>query len=157
MDRRLGVPVAGDLAGGATGAEASGRRAMAEHQRRVDQLAVEPVFRCRTVGELSCRDGHGLRKRLAGRPGQPGRGNDGHRTGRQRQERERLVWLRRHPDLGSAEPEILELAAQMSHESRTLAQTFSTERVERCRERILRFFGASPDEYAVVFTANASQ
>jgi len=32
----------------------------------------------------------------------------------------------------------------------------STRLVERCRHRILRFFGADPDEYAVVFTANAS-
>ena len=30
------------------------------------------------------------------------------------------------------------------------------ERVERCRAHVLRFFNASPDEYAVVFTANAS-
>ena len=28
--------------------------------------------------------------------------------------------------------------------------------IERCREHVLRFFNASPDEYAVVFTANAS-
>ncbi len=33
----------------------------------------------------------------------------------------------------------------------------STVLVERCRERVLRFFGADPDEYALVFTANASQ
>jgi molybdenum cofactor sulfurtransferase len=33
----------------------------------------------------------------------------------------------------------------------------STEAVERCRHRVLGFFGADPDEYAVVFTANASQ
>ncbi|HEX4933630.1 MAG TPA: aminotransferase class V-fold PLP-dependent enzyme, partial [Gemmatimonadaceae bacterium] len=32
----------------------------------------------------------------------------------------------------------------------------ATELVERTRARILRFFHASPDEYAVVFTANAS-
>jgi selenocysteine lyase/cysteine desulfurase len=33
----------------------------------------------------------------------------------------------------------------------------STERVERCRRRVLDYFRASEDEYAVVFTANASQ
>lgn len=33
----------------------------------------------------------------------------------------------------------------------------STALVERCRRRVLSFFNASPDEYAVVFTANASQ
>jgi molybdenum cofactor sulfurtransferase len=32
----------------------------------------------------------------------------------------------------------------------------ATERVEGCRERVLRHFGASPDEYVVIFTANAS-
>ena len=30
------------------------------------------------------------------------------------------------------------------------------ERIETCRAHVLRFFNASPDEYAVVFTANAS-
>jgi selenocysteine lyase/cysteine desulfurase len=33
----------------------------------------------------------------------------------------------------------------------------STALFERCRERVLSFFNASPDEYAVVFTANATQ
>ncbi len=32
----------------------------------------------------------------------------------------------------------------------------STEAGERCRRHVLRFFSADPDEYAVVFTANAS-
>ncbi|MCM2254143.1 MAG: aminotransferase class V-fold PLP-dependent enzyme [Vicinamibacteria bacterium] len=32
----------------------------------------------------------------------------------------------------------------------------STRRVERCRERVLRYFRADPAEYVVVFTANAS-
>ncbi len=32
----------------------------------------------------------------------------------------------------------------------------TTERVERCRRRVLEYFNGSPDEYAVVFTANAS-
>jgi selenocysteine lyase/cysteine desulfurase len=32
----------------------------------------------------------------------------------------------------------------------------STERVERCRSRILEFFHADPSEYVVIFTANAS-
>ena len=35
--------------------------------------------------------------------------------------------------------------------------THATELLERCRAHVLRFFNASPDEYAVVFTANASQ
>lgn len=33
----------------------------------------------------------------------------------------------------------------------------ATELLERCRRHVLTFFSASPDEYAVVFTANASQ
>jgi molybdenum cofactor sulfurtransferase len=33
----------------------------------------------------------------------------------------------------------------------------ATSRLEECRARTLAFFNASPDEYAVVFTANASQ
>lgn len=48
--------------------------------------------------------------------------------------RERLEHLRRHPDLGKLEPEVLEMAAQMSHESRDLAEIYSTERVERARQ-----------------------
>ena len=33
----------------------------------------------------------------------------------------------------------------------------TTERVERCRRRILNYFNADPHEYEVIFTANASQ
>lgn len=33
----------------------------------------------------------------------------------------------------------------------------STDAIERCRHRVLRFFSADPAEYGVVFTANASQ
>lgn len=36
------------------------------------------------------------------------------------------------------------------------ASSESTRNVERCRRRVLEFFGADEDEYAVVFTANAS-
>ncbi len=35
--------------------------------------------------------------------------------------------------------------------------TISTELIESCRRRVLRFFNASPDAYSVVFTGNASQ
>lgn len=48
--------------------------------------------------------------------------------------RERLAFLRRHPDLNSFEPAILEVAAQMSHISRELAEVYSDEKVERARE-----------------------
>ena len=33
---------------------------------------------------------------------------------------------------------------------------FTTDMVELCRQRVLRFFNASPDEYVPIFTANAS-
>ncbi len=59
--------------------------------------------------------------------------------------RERLEHLRRHPDLSRLEPEILEMAAQMSHESRDLAEIYSTERVERARQ-FLRQRQAEADE-----------
>ncbi|WP_299364555.1 DNA repair protein [uncultured Paracoccus sp.] len=47
--------------------------------------------------------------------------------------RDRLRYLRKHPDLGNLEPEILEMAAQMSHESRELAEIYSDEKVERAK------------------------
>jgi len=45
--------------------------------------------------------------------------------------RERLEFLKRHPDLGAHEPELLELAAQMSTEARELAAIYSDEKVAR--------------------------
>lgn len=47
--------------------------------------------------------------------------------------RERLTHLREHPDLGALEPEVLELAAQMSFTSRELAETYSQEKVDRAK------------------------
>lgn len=47
--------------------------------------------------------------------------------------RERLAFLRQHPDLGELEPEILEAAAQMSQVSKELAETYSDEKIERAR------------------------
>ncbi len=47
--------------------------------------------------------------------------------------RERIAFLRDHPDLGELEPSVLEVAAQMSHESRELAQIYSDEAVDRAR------------------------
>jgi hypothetical protein len=47
--------------------------------------------------------------------------------------RARMDHLRRHPDLADLEPELLTLAAQMSHESRDLARVYSDDRVERAR------------------------
>jgi hypothetical protein len=47
--------------------------------------------------------------------------------------RERIAHLRSHPDLGALEPGVLEVAAQMSHEARALAEIYSDEKVERAR------------------------
>lgn len=47
--------------------------------------------------------------------------------------RERLAYLRDHPDLSMLEPALLEAAAQMSHISRELAQVYSDEKISRAR------------------------
>lgn len=47
--------------------------------------------------------------------------------------RDRINHLRDHPDLAGLEPEIMELAAQMSHQSRDLATVYSAERVARAK------------------------
>jgi len=47
--------------------------------------------------------------------------------------RKRMEHLRQHPDLSHLEPELLELAAQMSHHSRDIARVYSVERVERAK------------------------
>ena len=48
--------------------------------------------------------------------------------------RERLTYLRDHPDLEGLEPDILEVAAQMSHISRELADVYSDEKVARAQD-----------------------
>ena len=48
--------------------------------------------------------------------------------------RERLVYLRNHPDLGSLEPDVLEAAAQMSHISKELANIYSDDALARARD-----------------------
>ena len=47
--------------------------------------------------------------------------------------RERLDHMRKHPDLSHLEPELLQMAAQMSFATRDLAQTYSDDRVARAR------------------------
>ena len=47
--------------------------------------------------------------------------------------RARLEHLRDHPDLGHLEPELLQLAAQMSLETRELARSYSDDKVNRAR------------------------
>ncbi len=47
--------------------------------------------------------------------------------------RERLAYLRDHPDLSTLEPALLEVAAQMSHISRELAEVYSDDKIMRAR------------------------
>lgn len=53
--------------------------------------------------------------------------------------RKRLAYLRDHPDPSSLEPTVLEVAAQMSHESKELADVFLKKRVTRASG----FFGTN--------------
>lgn len=48
--------------------------------------------------------------------------------------RERLAYLRDHPDLSTLEPSLLEVAAQMSHISKELATVYSDEKIKRARD-----------------------
>lgn len=48
--------------------------------------------------------------------------------------RARMDHLRNHPDLGHLEPELLQMAAQMSVETRDLARAYSDVKVTRARE-----------------------
>lgn len=48
--------------------------------------------------------------------------------------RARMDHLRQHPDLRDLEPELLQLAAQMSFETRELARTYSDEKVARAKD-----------------------
>ena len=47
--------------------------------------------------------------------------------------RERLAYLRDHPDLSTLEPKLLEVAAQMSHVSTELARVYSDDKIARAR------------------------
>ncbi|MFT4706436.1 MAG: hypothetical protein ACJAWC_001534 [Yoonia sp.] len=47
--------------------------------------------------------------------------------------RERIAYLRDHPDLSRLEPEVLEVAAQMSQQSRHLSEVYSNEKVVRAK------------------------
>ncbi|MGL5011487.1 MAG: DNA repair protein [Paracoccaceae bacterium] len=47
--------------------------------------------------------------------------------------RARMDHLRKHPDLGHLEPEILQMAAQMSFETRELARAYSDDKVARAK------------------------
>lgn len=49
------------------------------------------------------------------------------------QVRERLAYLRDHPDLEQLEPDVLEVAAQMSQQARHLAEVYSDEKVARAK------------------------
>lgn len=48
--------------------------------------------------------------------------------------RERLAYLREHPKLGNLEPDVLEIASQMSHQAKDLAAIYSDENVLRAKQ-----------------------
>jgi hypothetical protein len=52
--------------------------------------------------------------------------------------RERMAYLRDHPDLAEMEPSVLEVASQMSHVSKDLAQTYSDRSVARARDFLIQ-------------------
>lgn len=52
--------------------------------------------------------------------------------------RERMEFLRSHPDLLDLEPGVIEVAAQMSHLSRELADTYSDNNVQRARDFLIQ-------------------
>lgn len=52
--------------------------------------------------------------------------------------RERYQYLRHHPELAEIDAELLTMAAQMSEQSRQLAETFSDAKVARARESLLQ-------------------
>ncbi|MGJ8604941.1 MAG: DNA repair protein [Marivita sp.] len=52
--------------------------------------------------------------------------------------RERMAFLRDHPDLAELEPSLLEVASQMSHLSKDLAQTYSDRSVARARDFLIQ-------------------
>lgn len=47
--------------------------------------------------------------------------------------RDRIEWMRQHPELGALEHDVLQVAAQMSVESTELARIYSDEKVDRAR------------------------
>jgi hypothetical protein len=47
--------------------------------------------------------------------------------------RDRIDWMRNHPDLAGMEHDVLQVAAQMSVESRDIAQVYTAEKVDRAR------------------------
>ena len=52
--------------------------------------------------------------------------------------RERMAYLRDHPDLAELEPSVLEVASQMSHVSKDLAKTYSDRSVARARDFLIQ-------------------
>ncbi len=52
--------------------------------------------------------------------------------------RERMAFLREHPDLSDLEPSVLEVASQMSHLSRELAAVYSDRNVARARDFLIQ-------------------
>ena len=66
--------------------------------------------------------------------------------------RERLAYLRDHPDLSTLEPALLEIAAQMSHVSKELAVVYSDDKISRARS-----FLSQRQEEVALFNARLDQ
>ncbi len=70
--------------------------------------------------------------------------------------RERYDFLRRHPDLPEIDGELLTVAAQMSQQSRDLAQTFSDARVQRAKEALRQRMENALELQSQIENANAA-
>ncbi len=70
--------------------------------------------------------------------------------------RERYQFLRTHPDLPEIDGELLTIAAQMSQQSRDLANTFSEARVKRAEEALRQRMENAVELQAQIENANAA-
>ncbi len=67
--------------------------------------------------------------------------------------RERLAYLRDHPDLGQLEAGVLTLAAQMSQQSRHLAEVYSDDKVARAKDFLAQRQKEAEDQQARIVEA----
>ncbi|UWQ20951.1 DNA repair protein [Jannaschia sp. W003] len=70
--------------------------------------------------------------------------------------RDRIEWMRQHPELGELEHDVLQLAAQMSVESRELAEVYADEKVDRARSFLRQRQGEIEDYRQRISMAQAT-
>ncbi|SMY07834.1 hypothetical protein LOM8899_01974 [Flavimaricola marinus] len=70
--------------------------------------------------------------------------------------RERLTYLRDHPDLAELETDILTVAAQMSQQARRLADVYSDERVARAKDFLRQRQAEAENQQARIIEAQHS-